>query len=159
MARRAAWADRLMDDSLTNGAQLIFDLMPSLDIDERTNITVVRQIIDLTLTPEPTSGVVGTMRADFGIGLVSVDAQVAGAVPEPSVQTDRPSQGWLWRWRGVVLDDTTQVPINTRVMADLRAKRRVSSGVLVMIADGTAISGTAFVVNVTGIIRTLFLLP
>ena len=160
MARRTRWSDRFIDDVIASNGQANANLLPALDIDERDGITVARLIIHLTALPSPVSGVIGVQTIDYGIGLVSADALTAGIVPDPQTQTDRPSGGWLWRDRVGIVDDTVHVaPVSGVSIADLRAKRRVSSGELILTMDNLPASGTVFSVRVVGIVRTLILLP
>jgi len=159
MARRTKWSDRLLDDTTPSGVQSRFNLMSALDIDERQGITIVRQLITLTIMPSPTNGVVGVQRCDMGIGLVSADAFTAAVMPDPDDATDRPVGGWLWRTRLGILDDSTQVPVPGLVNVDSRAKRRMSGGELSLIVNNSGAQGTAFTIRIVGIIRTLYLLP
>ena len=159
MARRSRWSDRLMNDSIGVSGSANFNLLPTMDIDERTAITVVRMIIHINAFASPTSGIIGVQRLDMGIGIVSVDALTAAAVPDPNDEDDRPSGGWLWRDRIPVLDDSIGVITPTISMGDIRAKRRVSSGQLILTAINTTTAGGGFSISLVGIIRTLVLLP
>ncbi len=159
MARTPFWGDALIGSSLGSGAQLVIDLLGNLSEDERRGITVVRQIIGLWMTPIPTSGVVGSMFVDVGIGVASEDAIIAGAVPDPNIGQDRPARGWLFRDRVVVVDDADNVVFPTVIKEDSKSKRRVDSGELFLVMNNTLNSGTGFTVRVAGLIRTLYLLP
>jgi len=159
MARQPAWEDTLINEAATSGFGDEVDLVGDLSQQDRRGITVVRLVIDLSILPTITSGVIGSQIFDLGIGVASEDAFVAGALPDVNVATDRPPRGWLWKTRVVVTDDTTTTMNPVRVMGDIRAKRRVDAGILFLRTLNTNLSGTAFAVNMAGLIRTVYLLP
>ncbi len=159
MARRTKWSDRVTNDSISSGAQSLFNLMGSLDIDERQGITTIRFIIHLFGLATVTSGAIGVQKVDFGIGLVSSDSLAASAVPDPLTNTARPVGGWLWRDTIPVLDDSTHSMPPIEIKYDIRTGRKMQGGELIMIVNNTPVSGTAFSVRLVGVIRILFLLP
>ena len=61
--------------------------------------------------------------------------------------------------RKVVLDDSVNVAPPTLVMVDLRAKRVLNAGSLFLVVQSVTITGTSFTIEVTGIVRSLTLLP
>ncbi len=159
MARTPYWADTLMSFSVASGATNNQDLLSNLSPDERRGITLVRTIMTMAYTPSPTSGVVGTQIIDLGIGIASVDAFAAGALPDVQVESDRPPRGWIMRDRTAVLDDATDVANITFVRGDFRTKRRIDDGDLFLQHFSTARTGTPFTVAISGIVRVLYLLP
>ena len=161
MARTPYWADNLINQVQgASGGSDTEDLFPALSRDERRGITVVRMLIDLAVTPETLSGVVASQISFMGIGVASFEAFGVDAVPDPDVETDRPARGWLWRTSLVVLDDPDTIVQPMRVQADVRSKRRVDDGVLFLRMINTDRTGiTPFSIQVTGIVRVLYLLP
>ncbi len=161
MPRTPYWTDVRIVEDTANGFGDLVDLLPNLDREEKRGITVVRQIIELALTPVVTSGVVGTMLMDIGIGVASSDAFGAGssALPNPGLGSSRPARGWLFRTQVAIIDDADNIAPPTRVHEDVRTKRKVDDGDLFMQIEALLRTGTAFDVKTTGLIRTLYLLP
>ena len=159
MSRTPYWADTNVNTVVTLGTQNNIDLMSSLTADEMRGTTIVRTIIKLNLFANPMSGVEGGAKLDQGIAVLDVDAFTAGAVPDPVNNVDRPPRGWLWRQSNMVFDDSTRVIPGTILREDIRSKRKLDGGKLILIQDGTAIMGAVFPIGVVGIIRILYLLP
>ena len=158
MARTPYWDDNLIDLAITSTATIETELMTALSGQQRRGITIVRTIIELGITPSPTSGVVGTQSVDIGIGVIAETASLAGA-PDVRVASHRPARGWIMRTRCVVIDDATTVPAMSECKMDLRTKRKVDDGKPFIGIGNSARTGSAFTVHVSGIIRLLYLLP
>ncbi len=160
MPRTPYWEDTVINVSSANGADTLTSLVGGLSEDERRGMTVVRAIVNLQLAPNPTSGVVGSMAVDIAIGLANQQAFTAGAgsLPDPSINSERPPRGWLYRTRTRVLDDATSVPPMTSLMEDIRAKRKVDAGILYLHLAPLPSTGTTFTTTITGIIRLLYLM-
>ena len=159
MARTPWWHDELVNTAIASGAQGIRDVMGNLSQDETRGSTIVRVILDLDISASPTNGVIGTQMVDIGLGVVSEDAFAASAVPDPSTETDRPPRGWLFRTRCVIYDDIDRTIKGTVCKGDFRGKRRLDAGILALILNNEARDGNTFSVRMTGICRTLYLLP
>ena len=162
MARTPYWADNIVLENVpVSGGSDNVDLFPGLSRDERRGITVVRLLIDLQVSPLVLDGVNAQQLAMMGIGVSSFEAfAVAGALPDPNQETDRPPRGWLWRsvLKVAHVPDALVMPV--RAQADVRAKRRVDDGVLflrIINVDRTGV--TPFEIAVDGLIRVLYLLP
>ena len=68
-------------------------------------------------------------------------------------------QGWLYRDRIVVTQDTGNIQRAERVPFDLRAMRKIDGSEPFIVFDNTPLSGTAVSVTVSGIVRMLYLRP
>ena len=90
---------------------------------EKRGYTLIRTIIDLWFAPSGPAGIYGFMACDVGIGLVSADARVADALPDPGASGDYPVTGWIWRSRVVVqgYGGTEEAAVPTRINLDLRS--------------------------------------
>ncbi len=160
--RRRTWADRTIDLLITSGGQTIpIDLLA--DLPETDVKTVTRIIGRLTIvSADPDTAVTCTQRVDIGIGVASKEAFTAGIVPDPKVQADYPTQGWLWidsptivRQNGSGTVEMFLIPV---VTLDVGAQRKVDKGVLYMVADNTAILAGTESVRMVGRLRSLVLL-
>ena len=159
MARRADWADSEVNSVVASGAQLVGSLMGGISTEGSRGMTVVRTILTLSIIP-PVAVSDGHQRMSMGIGVISQEGFGAGVVPDANSVLDRPPRGWLWREQLVCVGAASMVSHAPAVFrADIRGKRKVDNGELVIIIDNDPIDGTAFGVRVVGMIRIVFLLP
>ena len=101
----------------------------------------------------------------MGIGVASTDAfgVAAGAgLPDPRVETDYPPRGWIWKGSFTAADSVlatalTQVYHFPTIEFDIRSLRKVDKGVLYFTAVKTVLSGSAFDLQLDGLIRVLCL--
>ena len=124
-------------------------------------MTVVRMIVDLIAVPSTLSTAIGIMNISVAIMVADQEQFAASVFPDPNTVNDRPVGGWMWRHRMFVQDHTTGGAVTeiAKVHVDLRSKRKIGHGELVLLGDATLSSGSAFSVDVFGWIRTLVLLP
>ena len=163
--RSRAWADQLYSNLLTDGGELtITDLLTGLDAVETK--TVVRLILAMTISIPALSENEGAQIIDVGVGVVSADAFAAGstALPNPQTESDVPTQGWLYRTRGIVSQalptggtPTAMWRETMTVNVDIRSGRKVDRGILYMRVLNSPQEGTAQSVRLTGISRCLVL--
>ncbi len=160
--RRRTWADRTIDILITSGGQTIpIDLLADLPTSDVK--TVTRIIGRLTIvSADPDTAVSSTQRVDIGIGVASQEAFTAGIVPDPNVQADYPTQGWLWIDSPTIVkvnaSGTTEASLIPVITWDVGAQRKVDKGVLYMVANSTAILAGTESVRMVGRIRCLVLL-
>ncbi len=154
--RRVVWADSLFDESISNGGQDLKSLH-SLLLTENFDLTVTRIILGLTFSPATLLVVQSQMQLDMGIGIASQEAFAAGTVPDPDVASEVPSSGWLWRHR-LIVNDATSSPglMPTSVVVDIASQRKLQRGELYLVVNNNGRTGTAFNVNMNGLIRVLF---
>ena len=155
--RRTVWVDTILDVNMgTTPNQEVTSLHPSM-LTENFDLTVVRLIASLTFSAQTLLVVTGQARVDIGIGILSQEAFAASVVPDPDIVGDVPATGWLWRTRLIVSDATASPGLApTVVNADLSSMRKLQRGELALIVDSNVRVGTAFNVNMTGIVRVLF---
>jgi len=159
VARKATWIDTLIAFSVASGAQQVISLMGGLLPIETRGYTLTRTILELSMVP-PTAVSDGFQAVSLGVQLVSQEGFNAGVVPDPNVGADRPPRGWVYRTRRAVAGAASMVSHDPLlIMADIRAKRRVDDGELVLTINNDAIDGTAFSVRLDGIVRCAYLLP
>ena len=155
--RATVWADTLFSLTVMNGAQQVSSLHLGV-LTTNMDLTVVRTLIHLNISSDNPGFASGLQRVSLGIGVVSEEAFLAGVVPDPNVNTDFPSRGWVWRDQQVVLDEllaTGVVPLRD-IKEDIASQRKLDKGELVLIVNNDALHGSPFDIIVTGIVRILF---
>jgi len=161
MARRTFWSDTIIFQDKGSNTESILGLLQDLDLQQSTELTLIRTIIELDVLPDPESIAVSTQKVSLGIMVVSNEAVSIGttAVPDPEVGGDFPSRGWIYRTsRGVHMDNSIGLP-PLALQADIRSKRRVDRGDLIIKFTNRPALGTGQNVLFTGIVRCLLLMP
>ena len=160
--RVTAWDDTLIDLTVANlAATQSQGLVQNVADPEKRGCTAVRMILHLQLFPTSPGAVSGVQNVQFGVGLVSDDAFVAAAMPDPSAGDDFPVGGWMYRDSLLVVDETIAtgpVPF-TVVKQDLKVQRKLGRSTVALMANNTAIQGSNFAIGFRGIIRILYKLP
>ena len=159
MPRPLAWGDSLFAQPLVGAAaQVNADLLVNLTPSD--TITVARLVIQLHLTTDNVFNVVdGMMTVDLGVQVVTDQAFTTGgsATPQVNVAAASPARGWLWRYRGIVINAVGTGPIDfhtaVEVRADIRTMRKVDRGKLILSMITGVSHGTVFNTKVTGIVR------
>ena len=155
--RRRKWVDRMITETTADGTQDVEDLLAFVDEEDTKGITIVRHIIDLSITAAPVLGDDTDIQVyAVGIGIFSREAVTAGNFPDPDAQTQVPMTGWLWRTRLLVANNAAVGPI--RLQLDLRAQRKMMYGTSYIVMTNKDSQGVAFSVDTVGIVRTLLLL-
>jgi len=159
--RKTQWVDTLLDFTIANAGQDIRSLLSTLIGNDTQGMTLVRTIMELNLGPINWTGAFGTQALDVAIGMADQESFLAGTLPDPSVASESPVLGWVFRTRmGLLNPGSVSAGFERRwIQMDLRAQRRIDDGELYMIMDNFPGLGTAFSVQVTGIVRTLYKLP
>jgi len=164
MARPRAWGDTHLSLALLDGVVQEKDLLVNLASSDTR--TVVRLIGRLNAQPNSISGQVdGSMVLSIGIGVVAAEAfAVQGtAMPNPSIVTEQPARGWLYKSTMVVTKEHASGTENEYTFIDtlafdVRAARKIDRGVLFFsIESNNATGATAFDVRLSGVIRALCL--
>jgi len=160
--RKSIWVDTLHSQDTSNSGFSLVSLMASLDLDEiRTGgLTLVRTIICHEYAYSVHDAGEGSQNLDVGVAVTNQESFLDGSVPDPDVQTDMPSRGWVYRCRhrlhGFAAD---QPAVDVRaVYRDIRASRKIENGVVYLHLRNNAADGVAATVRTTGITRCLFLL-
>jgi len=159
MARRTAWHDTIVAQTPASGAQVFFSLMTAVNAEEARGLTLIRTLVRVSLLSNTTAGAWGSQIVDMGIGVASRDALAAGALPDPNIATDEPPRGWVYRTRETPIQNGVGTNWVTRVEADIRSARRIDGGDLFFVGNNSVFMGTAFAVEIRGLVRCLFKLP
>ena len=160
--RRTVWNDQFVNSEFASGLTgSTLSLVTGLSSDEMSGWTLTRLILGLTLIPAVPSAVTGTQLLSLGVGVFDTEGFLAGTVPDPDNDADHPSTGWLYRDAYVVEDDTGpgRGRLGIRIEKDLRAQRRFRLNSYGLVVSNGALTGTAFSVDITGFVRSLYLLP
>ena len=148
MARPTDWVDTLVNLEVPSGGQTITSLVTGLAPVNTRGMTVIRTIISLGLFSNTIAGVWGSIWMHLAIGIASQEVLAAGVLPDPSVATDKPPRGWMWRTSLVVSQNGSGGQVVFPIEADIRGARKVENGEVYIIADSVIGAGTAFQVNV-----------
>ena len=159
--RRRAWCDILINQSVGSNQQSVpVDILADFpDVDVKT---VTRLIGDLTPFPDDRNATnEGVMQIDLGIGVGSLEAFTAAIVPDPNVQADYPTIGWLYVSTRIVIQNnstgTNEIIHIPEFHFDVGANRKVDKGVLYAVWNNTAADGTGYPIRLVGRIRALCL--
>ncbi len=157
------WSDTLISESVAGGAgrDAKFLGLPSLGALARRieRFTVTRTIIRLDIAAAVRDSGEGDQVFDVGIGVVQDTQTVVADMPNPSLETEYPTMGWLWRSRfriyAVAVDDQN---VNlVRLDLDIRAQRKLQNGRMVLISTNNDNQGTSTAVQMSGLIRMLYI--
>jgi len=158
--RRIIQADRVFDTQFTEGTQTLHDLTQNLDPGLLRGSTLIRTIVHLYFSPNGPGDTATESVVDIGAGLISNRQLTVGAtaISNPTVETDQPETGWVWRDRLYVANALASTgnqggQFITEVRVDLRGMRRLKDSNLVMVAEKNTIGGTAADVTMSGIVR------
>ena len=156
------WQDSTLNQPVASGAELITLLTADFTNPRDTQgFTVVRTLFCYQLSPTTPGVVSGQQRVSIGIGVASEEAFNAAVVPNPSVASEEPTLGWIYRCIHLVVDETlaTGKPEVVRVDRDIRASRKIDSGKLYLVWENEAVEGSTFSVRLSGMLRCLIKLP
>ena len=159
MARKPAWEDTLVDTNVISGSVASPTMMTGLDRDEARGLTITRLIGRLDFSSATVAGAYGHQIIDVALAVLDRDAIAASALPDPNDADDSPATGWLYRNRIRVMQNGVGANTITTLTFDVRSQRKLNGGQLELILVSTASTGTNFTTDVSGIIRTLVLLP
>ena len=154
--RRREWQDFFIDEVINVGEIDQEQLVRQEGLDAK-GMTLVRMIIGLNVISDGiVNDSVDIVEINLGVGLVSFDILETSLEINVGNQNDVPMSGWLWRKR-VLVGEIWQS--QNRIDEDLRSQRKLMYGQPRIFVSSSLNSGTAFAVEVTGLIRCLYLLP
>ena len=158
MARHMFWADTLVNMNIASGSRLMIRLgsIDEVFLNSRT-ATVIRTIVDLWVHSATVAGAWGTSEDWYGIGVTPTQAFNGGVadVADPFIQDEHSTRGWLLKSMCVSSQNGTGTPIVTHCHADIRTMRKVENGVVFLTVAHEPVSGTAFPLEVRGLVRLL----
>ncbi len=157
------WIDTMFDDDVASGSETLIAIDAPLSATERRMLrhTLTRLILRLTITPNVRDAGEGDAIISVGVGVASTEAFSAGTVANPSVGTDFPTRGWLYRARFRLFQVAADLPqvFPIEIDRDLRAQRKMENGRLFIVVENAPNLGVAVVANIVGVTRCLFLVP
>ncbi len=155
-ARMTDWMDTVITLNPTNGGSDNVSLITGAAPINMRGATLIRTLVRLDFSSATVAGAWGIHECQFAIGIASQEAFAAGVLPDPRTATDKPPRGWVYRSAaGVMQNGATGGQIVTAVQADIRGARKIENGEVYLIVDSDATAGTAFTVNVRGLVRML----
>jgi len=148
------WEDNFIDESTGLGETDEQTLLQSTDTSNKGK-TLVRMVGHLDLIAiSPVVNSIDTVLYSMGIGVVSNDLALADL--NVGIEQSRSLSGWLWRWRGKVLENATAF---NHIDFDIHAQRKMMYGEPRLFIQNATGTGSSFTVLATGLIRCLYLLP
>ncbi len=165
--RPRVWADLKIDDNMSAGGSHLENLLLNAPVDWQSK-TAIRHIARLRVIPTVVANAsVSAQLVSIGIGVIARDAFVAASgavtasIPNPSVATDFPINGWIFREQAILVNQQDSGTVEAWEMPefhyDIRAARKVDRGILfVALVNEDLIAGTT-AVKVAGMMRTLVL--
>ncbi len=158
---RRMWIDTNLNNTVTIGTQFLVSLMTGVSAAQTRGdqMTLQRTIIGMDLGRTVHDSGEGSELVVAGIGIASQEAFAAGTISDPLIATDFPTRGWIWRAHYRVFGFAADQPavFTRRIDMDLRSQRKLENGEAYLAIDVVAIEGASSTVNVTGLIRQLWL--
>ncbi len=155
------WIDTIIGLVAGSGAGVNTSLMTGVSSTQTRfdRMTLLRTIVGVDVGYSVHDAGEGSQNIHLGIGVTSQEAFAAGALADPETATDFPARGWIWRWSGRVFGFAADQPavFTRRIDIDLRSKRKLENGEVYAAFTNLPHEGSASSVDVTGLIRQLWL--
>ena len=158
MRRRRAWCDSIFNISIASATGMTaIDLLADFpDVDVKTVTRILGRVAVYQQNIDGAGS--GVNAVDMAIGLGAEEAFNANVLPDPQVQAEYPTLGWLWKDRLWVVRSEPGLPqAFMSTWFDVGAQRKVDKGVLYLVAFNNLIEATGVTVRFSGIIRALCL--
>ena len=158
MARRTDWVDTTVNLAIASAGQGSATLLGAFSVHETAGYTITRLLYELDFYKSaPVND--GHQQITWGIAMASQEAFAASVLSDPSAQGDHPERGWMVKRSHMVAQDASEMMPPVHVVGEVRSQRKIDGSELFIVIDNTPRDGTAFTVEVTGIVRVLILLP
>ena len=161
MPAKRLWIDTVTDFSIASGAAANISLMTGVSSTQTRfdQMTLVRTIIGCELAYTVHDFGEGSQVVFLGIGMTSQEAFAAGSFSDPDVNTDFPVRGWVWRAGYRIFGFAADQPavFIRRIDLDLRSQRKLENGEMFLATKNNAHEGATGAVDITGMIRQLWL--
>ena len=158
---KTLWVDTLINHDVTNNSQLLLSLVTGFTSEELrlASMTLMRTIVGFDIGYTVHDSGEGSQSIDIGIGVTSQEAFAANTVPDPNVDSDFPTRGWIFRARGRIFGFAADQPMvySWRVDRDLRSRRKLENGECYVAFNNFSVEGVASTVRVNGLIRQLWI--
>ena len=155
------WIDSHMLVTIASGGTEHRSLMTGFTAGDTRlrRMTLVRTIIGLDVGYTVHDAGEGSQRVSLGIAVVEQGAFAAGELPDPALATDFPRLPWVWRNQYRVFGFAADQPavFTRRIDLDIRSQRKLDNGEAYINMRNAAQEGVSAAVEVTGIIRMLWL--
>ena len=155
------WIDTHLNSSIASGAQVDASLMTGVSATQTRfdQMTLLRTIVGIDIAYTVHDSGEGSQLVNLGIAIASQEALAAGVVADPGTSTDFPTRGWVWRAQYRIFGFAADQPavFDRRVDLDLRAQRKLENGEAFIVIANVAHEGVATAIDVTGLIRQLWL--
>ena len=157
------WIDSIFNDTVTTGVDVIRTLMEGVSETQTRfdQMTLLRTIIGIDCARTVHDSGEGSEALTIGIAIASQDAFAtgSGALPQPNVSASFPAKPWVWRMRYRIFGFAADQPaiFTRRIDMDIRSQRKLENGELYVHSNLSAVEGANSGVNLTGAIRTLWL--
>ncbi len=155
------WIDTIFNIDVVAGVQRVDSLMQAASATtlRLDRLTLLRTIVRFDLAAAVHDSGEGSAGMALGLAVVSQEAFNAAVVPDPGQGTDHPTRGWIWRGNFRVFAFAADQPaVHVRVVErDLRSRRKLDNGEMVLISDNSTLEGAAVPVKIFGLVRCLYL--
>ena len=155
------WLDKRLNNDVASGGPQLSVSLARVDptVQPRPRMTLTRTIIGLDLAYTVHDSGEGSQLVELGIGIGSLEAFASSIFPDPSVETDFPTRGWVWRMGYRVFGFAADQPtiFTRRIDLDIRSQRKLDNGEAYLVVDNNALEGVASPVRVNGYIRQLWI--
>ena len=155
------WIDSSMNASVASGGNSFFSLMTGFAAGDTrlARMTLIRTIIGLNVGYTVHDSGEGSQRASLGIAIAEQSAFTAGSLPSPNLVTSFPRLPWVWRAHYRVFGFAADQPAvySQRVDLDIRSQRKLENGIAFIKINNDVQEGVASTIEVTGLIRMLWL--
>ena len=122
-------------------------------------ITVIRTLVDLSIHPTVPVSVFGGQNVRLGVGMVTADAFLAAALPDLNSVSEEPIRGWIFKNARHAFQSENSFQFGS-LHLDIHSQRKVDLDTEIYFQfQNEDMTGTAFSVEVTGLIRMLVKLP
>ena len=161
--RPRVWVDLTIDSNLAANGSFALDLLANQVVDWQAR-TVVRSIGRLFVCPSVVANsTISIQDISLGIGVMSATGFAAtGGPPDPSVDTEIPTNGWLYRDRAALVNQQDSGTVEAfrfpEFHWDIRAGRKVDRGVLFIVGVNKDLMAGTTAVKVSGLVRSLVLI-
>ncbi len=155
------WIDSHLNVTTVSGDKKENSLMTGFSPGDTrlARMTLLRTIIGLDVAYTVHDSGEGSQLMSMGIGIATNEAFTAGSLPLPNLATSFPRLPWIWRAQYRIFGFAADQPtiFTRRIDLDIRAKRKLENGIAFINWLNLAKEGVASAVEVTGIIRLLWL--
>ncbi len=152
------WVDKAATMILATGGEADITLSSAIADARFLQATLLRTIIGINIGTTVHDAGEGSQLVSIGIGIAN-SIVTTSDLPDPEIDTDYPTRGWVWRARYRVFGFAADQPavFTQRVDLDIRSMRKLENGKSFMIGRNEAIEGTTNAITIHGLIRQLWL--